>query len=104
MPPNRIATQHKVTVSTEVLELFEALPLSRSAAIGLSILQAGRKPDLLHMALRRRMSETRSGNNVRVSYTREPRLEAIIDKLAEITALSGEDVIRLCMEAYIHKL
>lgn len=104
MQQGRISKQHKVTVSNEVLELFEGLPLSRSAAIGMSILAVSRKPDLLHVALRHRMTQERTGNNVRVSYTREPRLEAMIDRLAEMTDLSGEQVIRLCMEAYIYRL
>ena len=98
---------HKVTVSQEVLDMFEKLPISRSAAIVASINLVARKPDLLHIALHHRMSEVtevRSGNNVRVSYTREAKIEPMIDTLAQMTDLSGEQVIRLCMEAYIYKL
>lgn len=95
---------HKVTVSQEVLDMFEKLPISRSAAIVASINLVARKPDLLHIALRHRMTEVRSGNNVRVSYTREAKIEPMIDTLANMTDMSGEQVIRLCMEAYIYKL
>lgn len=100
----RLSKIQKLTVATEVLDAFELLPLSRSAAIGQAILAAGKRPELIPLALRERMSQTRSGNNVRVSYTRENRLDAMIKRLAEMTDLSGEQVVRLCMEAYLYKL
>lgn len=101
---HRIAKIQKLTVPTEIIDLFLKLPLTRSAAIGQSILAASRRPDLIPLALRLRMTQVRSGNNVRVSYTREQRLDAMIERLAQMTDLSGEQVIRLCMEAFVHKL
>ena len=104
MAPQRIAKQTTLKLSKELLDAAEKLPMSRSALIVRSISNAGTRPDVVHLALRRRMTEPRTENNVRVSYTRDPRVEPIIERLVEMTDLSAEQVIRLCMSAYIHQL
>lgn len=93
----------KLTLPIEVVAALELLPLNRSAAIGQAIIGGSHRPDLLPLALRIRMSKARSGNNVRISYSRELRMDDMIARLAQMTDLSGEQVIRLCIEAFIHK-
>ena len=89
---------------TSLVKAFEKVPMTRSAAISQAIINADRNPDLLAHAFRLRLSQPFEENDARITYTRDIRIEAIVKRLAEMTKLSSEQVVRLCMEAYIHRL
>lgn len=90
--------------AASLLKAFEKVPMTRSAAITQAVINAGRDPELLISAFRLRLSQPYEENDTEVTYSRDHRIEAIVKKLAEMTKLSGEQVVRLCMEAYIHRL
>lgn len=87
-----------------LVKAFENVPMTRSAAISQAIINANRNPDLLAHAFRLRLSQPFEENDTSITYTRDPRIGDIVKRLAEMTKLPGEQVVRLCMEAYIHRL
>lgn len=93
-----------LSLSPTLITALEKVPMNRSAVITQAILNADRNVELLAQAFRLRFSMPKEDNEVRVTYTRDGKLEAPLKKLIEMTKLPGEQVIRLCVEAYIHKL
>ena len=91
-------------VPASLVKAFEASTLSRSAAISQAIHNADRCPDLLVYAFRLRLSLPFEENDTRITYTRNAQVTAIVEKLASMTKLPNEQVVRLCMEAYVHCL
>ena len=96
--------QHTLTVPTAVLTEFDKLPLTRSAAINQSVLNAVRDPELLVRALRLRLHSETGDDERRITYMFDTTLNAKADKLVSLTKLPKEQVVRLSMEAYIHHL
>lgn len=96
--------QVSATIPTSMIEALKGVPLSRSAAISQAIVNAGREPDLLVHAFRLRLSQPKEDDDHRVTYSRDERLDEIVKNLSDLTKLPGEQVIRLCVEAYIHRL
>lgn len=92
------------SVPKSMVKAFENVPMTRSAAITQAVLNADKNPDLLAHAFRLRLSQPFEENDTKITYTRDIRLEAMVKRLAEMTKLPGEQVMRLCMEAYIHRL
>jgi hypothetical protein len=83
---------------------FMALPVSASSAVEKSIFHAARQPELLAKAFYQRLSQPFEASTERLTHTREESLDSTLDKLSEMTKLPTEQVIRLCMEAYINRL
>ena len=87
-----------------LMNKFDDLPITRSGAICQALINAGKDPELLVVALRYRMSRPDELNDCQVSYRLDPKLVRTQEDLSRMTKLSGEIVVRLCMEAYIHNL
>ncbi len=92
------------SIPTRMVKAFKRVPLTRSAAIRQAVLQADVDPELLVDAFKLRLSMPFEDNDARISYTRDKKTDAIVKRLTEMTKLSSEEVVRLCMEAYIHRL
>lgn len=95
---------HTLMAPEDLVERFDKLPLTRSAAITQAILNVEREPELLAQAFRLRLHQPYEENGVRVAYTRDTRIDETLKKLTDMAKLPGEQVVRLCMEAYIYKL
>lgn len=95
---------HSLTIATDTLEALDRLPIARSKAISQALAKAGEEPDLLVHALRLRLSQPPVSEMTKVTYSRDDKLGVVIEKLAEMSKLSGEQVVRLSVEAYIHRL
>lgn len=95
---------YTINLPPTLLNGLEGVPMSRSAAITQSILNADRNAELLVQAFRLRLSMPTENNETKVSYTRDTKLDTPLKKLIEMTKLPGEQVIRLCVEAYIYRL
>jgi hypothetical protein len=93
-----------ISMSTAIVEDLKKVPMNRSAAITQAILNATRDNDLLARAFRLRLGMPNTQNEIRITYTRDSKLDAPLKKLIEMAKLPGEQVIRLCVEAYIHHL
>lgn len=107
IPPHGDRNVKKVVnsnVPASLVAKFEKLPMTRSAAIAQALTNAARDPELLVDAFKLRMSQPFEENDTRITYTRDEGLQEVIDRLSRMTKLPGEQVVRLCMEAYIHKL
>lgn len=78
--------------------------MTRSAAICQALLNAERDPGVLSRAFQLRLNTDFEENDVEIKYTRDKRLDKTVEELSRMTRLPGQQVIRLCMEAYIHKL
>lgn len=94
----------QLDVTSELVEMFEQVPMSRSAAIVQALLNAEREPELLVKAFRQRLVTSRQENSVRIAYSRDQKLDKTVEKLCEMTRLPETQVVRLCMEPYIHRL
>ena len=88
----------------DLVDKFEKLPITRSRAINLAIGYAAKDPELLVQALRFRFSQPHLENDVKVTYSRDTKLDEVLENLTHMTKLPAEQVIRLCMEAYINRL
>jgi len=95
---------HTVGLPAGIIEKCEKLPLSRSSAIAQSLMNAMKEPELLVLAFRLRLSQGRKEEIVKVAYTRDTKLDEVLSELTELTKLPGEQVIRLSLEAYVHRL
>lgn len=95
---------HTVALTTSIIEQCKDLPLTRSAAIAQSLMNAVREPELLILALRHRMSSLGKEGTEKVSYTRDTKLDEALETLMNLTEMSGEQVIRLSLEAYVYRL
>lgn len=96
-----------IKCSRTLLDKFQDLPISRSAAICQAIHNAGNEPELLAQALRLRLNSRPAEakeNDTLITYTRDAKLDRALQTLTGISELPGEQVIRLAMEAYIYKL
>ncbi|MDI1348614.1 hypothetical protein [Aquabacterium sp.] len=102
---SKIGTPRAIKVTTEIKDKFKGLPLSTSAAVKQSVINANNNPILMIRALQARMT---NGNKVekseRVSYTRDQQTASALENLVAMIDLSEEEVVRLCMEAYINTL
>lgn len=96
--------KNTVQLSEDMNRRFDSLPIPKAAAIVLSINQAWREPDTLALAFRFRLSQPQEEVGVKVSYTVDDKMQERLQKLMSMTKLSGEQVVRLAMEAYIHRL
>lgn len=90
------------SVPASLVEAFKKVPLNRSKAIELAVEKASNDPSLLVHAFQMRLTRPFERNDVKITYTRDKQCEEMIDKLSEMTKLPNEQVLRLCMEAYIH--
>ena len=93
-----------VFATQDLVDKFDKLPITRSRAMNLAIGYAGKDPELLVQALRFRLSQPHVENSVKVSYSRDIKLEGALETLTHMTKLPAEQVIRLAMEAYINRL
>lgn len=93
-----------LSLPSSMLEKFDKIPMTRSGAISQALLNAGRDPALLSRAFQLRMSTGQEQNDARICYTRDTKHDGTLEKLSAMTRLPGEQVGRLCMEAYIYGL
>jgi hypothetical protein len=111
-------TRH-YTIPNDLLALYEGLPVSRSAGMSLAITEALKAPHRLAKALQKRVGHNlkegipsvlggATGNSTAESTTVTVTLDQqVLDAAAQLEKLTGlprEIVIRLSMEAYVHKL
>lgn len=96
--------RRSVVLSISTLAQLKKLPISRSEVVCESILHAARKPDVLAEALRLRLYEPQDHHTQTVTYTRSPELGDWMKKLTEMSRLSSEETLRLCIEAFIRQL
>lgn len=90
------------SVPTSLIEAFKKVPLNRSKAIEQAVKDADNDPEVLVRALRMRLTRPFEANDAKIAFTRDKNCEDAIERLAEMTKLPNEQVLRLCMEAYIH--
>jgi hypothetical protein len=91
-------------VSPSMNALCDALPITKAAAVVLAIHNAWKEPDVLAYALRLRLGRPVEEKSLRISYSVDGRTEGKLKNLMDMTGLSGEETVRLAMEAYIHHL
>lgn len=97
-------TQKILTLPSHVVGMFDGLVQNRSACISNAVIEGLKNPELLVQALRLRLTTPFEENNTNVTWSRSVAALEAEKKLAEMTRLPGEQVVRLCMEAYIHRL
>lgn len=85
-------------------QALDGLPLAKSVAVAQAILSAEREPESLARAFQLRLHQPTEENDITISYVRTPKIEEPLRRLTEMTRLPGEQVVRLCLEAYIHRL
>lgn len=90
------------SVPTSLVEAFKKVPLNRSKAIELAVERATNDPQALVLAFKMRLTQPFERNDAKITYTRDKRCEEMIERLSEMTKLPNEQVLRLCMEAYIY--
>lgn len=93
-----------LSLPSSMVKKFDKLPMTRSGAISQALMNADRNHDLLSRAFQLRMSTDHEENDARICYSRDSKHDETIEKLSRMTRLSGEQVVRLCMEAYIYRL
>lgn len=102
---SKIGTPRSIKVSPEIKDKFKGLPLSTSAAVKQSVIHANNNPTLMIRALQARMIiGNKAEKSERVSYARDQQTVSALENLVAMIDLSEEEVVRLCMEAYIKKL
>lgn len=94
----------KVRLSKQLKESFEKLPMPASTAMKQAVVSAVIRPDLLVRAFEHRFTRERLENDTYLVFRSDTKIDAHLEKLAEMTELPVEQVIRLAMEAYINKL
>lgn len=96
-------------VTEHLVQAYDSLPISRSAAMTMAVAEAYKKPELLEKALGRRIKKPESDllgarKTTRVGVSFSPAIVEQLGHLALVTQLPIEHALRLAMEAYIHKL
>lgn len=102
MPANR--TIKAFTISESTAEQLQKLPITASQALTTAISNAIKDPQSLGRAMQRRVTQEKEKPTSRTSYYLDNKVMSEIDELCEKSALKGEEVVRLAMEAYIYKL
>jgi hypothetical protein len=97
-------TQHTLRISEDLIKKLDGLPGSRSAAIEQALKNVGKEPYLLALAFRYRLTQSATEPTRTVTYLRDRKLADVIEDLIRKTELSGEQVTRLAIEAFVHKL
>lgn len=86
-------------------DAFNELPISKSAGVTIAIQNAAENPELLVKALRFRLTQPKyDAQGRKTSFSIDVRVEDLLKKLADMSKLPAEQIIRLTMEAYINKL
>lgn len=94
---------HSLALTPSMIEKCKREPLNRSSLISQALLNAGKEPDLLVRAFRLRLGAPKESTS-KIAYTRDSQIDPVLEKLIELTALPGEQVIRLSLEAYVNRL
>lgn len=95
---------HNVNLPADLVEACTHLPVTRSGALNQAMFNAWRDPELLVKALRFRLDRPEELERIKVTYSRDSKLDPVLEKMSEMTKLPKEQVVRLCLEAYIHRL
>lgn len=92
-------------VSRRLVNDFEKLPISRSAGVVQAVMRATVRPQVLVTAFKARLEDPSNlPNNVRINIYMPPKVNVFVKDLASMTKLPDEEVVRLCMEAYVKGL
>ena len=94
----------KLRLSKQLKEDFDNLPMPTGTALKQAVARASKDPDLLVRAFQFRFFRERQENDTCLFFRSDTKTDAHLEKLAEMTELPVEQVIRLAMEAYINKL
>lgn len=93
-------------VSPTLRHQLERQPLNMSAAVCQAVMNARDDDTLLLKALKRRLALPPVGENneVRMAITHDTRIAEYLEELSLKTQFPAEQILRLAIEAYIHKL
>ena len=91
-------------VSTSTKATLSSLPVSITQTVIAALRAAAEDPSKLAKALYRRMTQQSEENTVRVSTLLDSKVTDLHNLLAHKARLSSEEVTRLALEAYLHRL
>lgn len=91
---------------TDMKERLRASMLNVSATISVALMNAYENDGLLVKALKRRLSMPAIKNkyNESINFSHNIRIATYITDMSERSRLTKDEVIRLSIEAYLHKL
>ena len=101
-PPKK--RQFNITLAPSVRKELKSLPMSMTAAVIQAIINAERDPQKLARALEQRFGAPSEGNTERTATFLDTRVTGMVERLSGVSRLSNEEVARLAIEAYIHRL
>lgn len=91
-----------------LIDAFDRLPINRSAALAMAVMNAGERPAVLAQAFERRLIHQRllvgENDTGQISASVDPVVVTTLQTLTEKTDLPIEQTLRLAMEAYLYKL
>lgn len=95
-----------IRVPSSIRALMRTLPINMSAAVSQSILDAREDDSLIIRALKRRLALPPNKNDPleRVAISQDERIDSYVADLTDRSQLSAEEIIRLCIEAYLFRL
>lgn len=91
-------------VSPSTKASLSSLPVSITSTLTTALRQAHADPSKLARALDKRMTEPPEENTARISALLDETLTELHNFLSTRSRLSAEEVARLAVEAFIHKL
>jgi hypothetical protein len=105
MPIDRNKPTRVYRIPPHILEVYSHLPINRSAAISLAVIDANRDPLAIADGLAERIRQKRdtSQDPEKVSVTLDVNVIDMLDKVSERAGLPIETTLALAMEAYAHR-
>ena len=89
------------SIPASLAAAIKGIGKSRAELIRTAVVNAEKDPSLLVKAFGRRLQCPTDPEMVEVTYGRDPAMDRGIKKLADMTKLSGQQVLRLCLEAQV---
>lgn len=95
-----------ITMSPDAKDFLHSQPVNTSAIVATAIIRVYEDDSLLLKALKRRLAlgQEKATEMVRTSISLEESILEMLQKLSLRSQLSLEEVLRLVIETYIHKL
>jgi hypothetical protein len=93
-----------ISLSAKIHEKLEAMPAGISESIRRSVHQANKDPELLASAFKLRLSMPPYEDIKQVGYRADEKFRTAAAELSGMTKLPVEQVVRLCIEAYVYRL
>ncbi len=82
-------------------DLIQQVPMSASALGNLATKQLLENPELIWVALRHRLKKQLTGPEKKTTYNFDSDVSSAVQELASKLRLSGDEIIRLAIEAYL---